>query len=41
MEESHTKHKDTIPQLDLSVVTGSQSFIAHNKGKSPKKQVDQ
>lgn len=40
MEETHSKHRETVPQLDLSILTGShhQSIIL-NKGVSPAKPV--
>ena len=40
MEKTHDKYKDTIPQLDLSVVTGPQtSFIAPVKSPPQKPNV--
>ena len=32
MEETHTKHRDTIPHLDLSILTVSQPSVIVQKG---------
>ena len=33
--DTHTKHRDTVPHLDLSIITASQPSVIVQKGGSP------